>query len=61
MATSRTQETRPSRAKKPRYEAVIDLSPLPYDEFLALKNSNAVNGVLVPILVAGGGPFAECP
>ena len=56
MATSRTQETRPSRAKKPRYEAVIDLPPLPYDEFLALKQSIAVNGVVVPILVAGGGP-----
>ena len=27
----------PSRAKKPRYKAVIELPPLPYDEFVALR------------------------
>lgn len=43
---------RPRRAKKTRYETVLDLPPLPYEDFLALKNSIAVNGVLVPILVA---------
>ena len=46
---------RPGRSKKTRYEAVLDLPPLPYEDFLALKNSIAVNGVLVPILVADCG------
>ena len=44
------------RAKKPRYKAVIEFPPLPYDEFLALRNSIAANGLLVPILVDGHGP-----
>ena len=56
MATARLQGKTPSRAKKPRYKAVIELPPLPYDEFLALRNSIAANGVLVPILVDGHGP-----
>lgn len=56
MATARLQGKTPSRAKKPRYKAVIEFPPLPYDEFLALRNSIAANGTLVPILVDGHGP-----
>ena len=55
MPTPRSRGKKPSRAKKPRYEAVLDLPPLPYEEFLALKQSIAVNGVLIPILVADCG------
>jgi ParB-like chromosome segregation protein Spo0J len=56
MATARPNVKSPSRAKKPRYKAVIELPPLPYDEFLALEYSIAANGVLVTILVDGDGP-----
>jgi hypothetical protein len=41
---------------KVRYEPVLKLPPLPYEQFLALKDNIAVNGVLVPILVDGDGP-----
>jgi hypothetical protein len=43
-------------APKPRYEPVLKLPPLPYEQFLALKDNIAVNGVLVPILVDSDGP-----
>ena len=42
--------------KKPRYEAVLKLPPLAYDQFLALRDNIAVNGVLVPIIVDSNGP-----
>ena len=42
-------------SKKPRYEPVLKLPSLPYEQFLALRDNIAVNGVLVPILVAGEG------
>ena len=42
--------------KKPRYEPVLKLPALPYDQFLALKDNIAVNGVLVPIIVDSNGP-----
>ena len=38
-------------ARKVRYEPVLKLPPLPYEQFLALKDNIAVHGVLVPILV----------
>src|SRR5262249_28369272 len=41
---------------KVRYEPVLKLPPLPYDQFLALKYNIPVNGVLVPILVDSDGP-----
>ena len=36
---------------KPRYQPILKLPPLAYDQFLALRDNIAVNGVLVPILV----------
>jgi DNA modification methylase len=43
MATSGTLENRPSRAaKRPRYEAVIELPPLPPEQYEALKGSIAL-------------------
>jgi DNA modification methylase len=42
--------------KKPKYEPVLQLPPLSYEEFVALKDNIAVNGVLVPILVDSDGP-----
>ncbi len=55
MATdARTKGT--ARPRAPRYEAVLHLPTLPYEQFTALRDSIAVNGVLVPILVDGDGP-----
>ena len=48
--------TAKNKSPKPHYEPVLKLPPLPYDQFLALKDNIAVNGVLVPILVDGTGP-----
>lgn len=45
-----------ARPRTPRYEAVLHLPSLCYEQFLALRDSIAVNGVLVPILVDGDGP-----
>jgi len=42
--------------RKVRYEPVLKLPPLPYDQFLALQDNIAVNGVLVPIIVDSDGP-----
>ena len=42
-------------ARKVRYEPVLRLPPLPYEQFLSLKDNIAVNGVLVPIVVDGNG------
>src|ERR1051325_4552998 len=42
--------------KKPGYEPVLKLPPLPYDQFLALRDNIAVNGVVVPIIVDSDGP-----
>jgi DNA modification methylase len=46
-----------SRVKKTRYRSVIELPPLPNDQFVALRDSIAVNGVMVPILVDSDGPI----
>ena len=43
-------------AKKPRYTSVLSLPSLPPDQFAALRDNIAVNGVLVPILVDSEGP-----
>ena len=42
--------------KKPKYEPVLKLPPLSYEEFAALRDNIAVNGVLVPIMVDSDGP-----
>ena len=38
------------------YEPVLELPPLPADQYEALRSNIALNGVLVPILVDSGGP-----
>ena len=43
-------------ATKVKYEPVLKLPPLSYEEFTALRDNIAVNGVLVPILVDSDGP-----
>ena len=44
--------TAKARAKSAhRYQPVLKLPALPYEQFLALKDNIALNGVLVPILV----------
>lgn len=42
-----------TRTRKPTYEPVLRLPPLAHDDFMALRDSIAVHGVLVPILVDG--------
>lgn len=46
---------KPRRAKVPRYEPVLELPPLPFEQYAALKDNIALNGVMVPILVDGVG------
>ncbi len=46
----------PSKAAKPAYEPVLELLPLPADQYEALRSNIALNGVLVPILVDSCGP-----
>jgi DNA modification methylase len=48
-----------TRTKKPVYAPVLKLPPLPYEQFVALRDNIAVNGVLVPILVDSDGPRRE--
>jgi ParB-like chromosome segregation protein Spo0J len=50
--------TRTVRAKV-KYVPVLKLPSLPYEQFLALKDNIAVNGVLVPILTDGGRPVCQ--
>jgi DNA modification methylase len=52
MPSVRTKTER----KPPVYEPVLKLPPLRYEDFVALKDNIAVNGVLVPILVDSEGP-----
>jgi hypothetical protein len=47
------------KTRKPVYEPVLTLPLLPYEQFVALRDNIAVNGVLVPILVDGGGPRSK--
>jgi DNA modification methylase len=61
MATAhRSKKTgpaaKPSKARKPVYEPVLDLPPLPYDQHVALKDNIALNGILQPIVVDSDGP-----
>ena len=54
MTKIQTRTTR--RTTKPIYEPVLKLPPLRYEDFVALRDNIAVNGVLVPILVDSDGP-----
>ena len=58
MARS-TTKTRSKRVRKTKYESVLELPNLSYEEFSALKDSIAVNGVLVPIIVDSDGPIRK--
>ena len=44
------------RPKKLKYEPVLKLPPLSYEDFTPFEDNIAVNGVLVPILVDSDGP-----
>lgn len=50
------QPTRSSRTKLPRYEPVLELPPLPFEHYTALRDNIALRGVMVPILVDSDGP-----
>ena len=52
----RTKTKKPTRV---RYKAVLNLPPLPPDQYAALKANISVNGVLVPILVDSDGPVRK--
>ena len=45
-----------TRTRKPCYKPLVKLPPLPPDQYEALRQNIAVNGVLVPILVDSDGP-----
>jgi len=59
MRTTARKRTTAKKTHKPVYEPVLKLPALPYEQFLALRDNIAVNGVLVPILVDGDGPMCE--
>jgi hypothetical protein len=44
------------KTKKTVYQPVLKLPALPYEQFTALKENIALNGVLVPIIVDSDGP-----
>jgi ParB-like chromosome segregation protein Spo0J len=50
--------TRATKARD-RYQPVLTLPKLPYDQFMALRDNIALNGVLVPILTDGGRPVCR--
>ena len=54
MAKTKTRTIR--HTTKPIYQPVLKLPPLRYEDFVALRDNIAVNGVLVPILVDSDGP-----
>lgn len=49
-------KTKPVKKRPPKYTPVLELPPLAYEEFTALRDNIAVNGILVPILVDSSGP-----
>jgi site-specific DNA-methyltransferase (adenine-specific) len=46
-----------SKANPPHYKPVLELPPLPFEQYTALRDNIGVNGVLVPILVDCDGPL----
>lgn len=57
MATVKT--TSKKSTKKVRYEPILKLPPLPYEQFVGLRDSIALNGVLQPIIVDSDGPVRK--
>jgi hypothetical protein len=51
-----TAQSRRKATSRPQYESVLDLPPLTPEQYEGLRDSIAVQGVLVPILVDGDGP-----
>lgn len=51
--------SRSVKTKKIHYEPVLELPPLSYEDFSALRDSIGVNGVLVPIVVDSNGPIRQ--
>ena len=45
--------------KRALYEPVLQLPPLSSEDFMALRDNIAVNGVLIPIMVDGDGPLRK--
>ena len=52
-------KTKARTTRKPRYEPVLKLPPLPPDQYEALKANIAVHGVLVPIIVDSDRPVRK--
>jgi hypothetical protein len=50
--------TKTTKAKV-RYSSVLNLPKLPYNQFMALRDNIAINGVLMPILTDGGSPVRK--
>lgn len=50
---------RTATRRRLKYQPVLRLPLLPHDQFLALRDNIAVNGVLVPILTDGGVPVRK--
>jgi ParB-like chromosome segregation protein Spo0J len=48
-------KTTRKKTKKPVYQPVLKLPALPYEQFVALRDNIALNGVLVPIIVDSDG------
>jgi DNA modification methylase len=60
MATGKVTTKKTARAtKRIKYEPVLKLPALPYEQFVALRDNIAVHGVLVPILVDSDGPVRK--
>jgi predicted methyltransferase len=49
--------TKTGTPRKAKYKPILKLPPLPPEQYEALRDNIAVNGVLVPILVDGDGPL----
>jgi len=52
-----TAKAKQKKAAQVKYEPVLKLPPLSYEEFTALHDNIAVNGVVVPVIVDSNGPL----
>ena len=57
MESKRMSNARLPPSLTPRYKSVLRLPPLSEEELQGLRDSIAIHGVLVPILVDGAGPM----
>jgi DNA modification methylase len=57
MKKTARSEHQESGFQKSKYEPVLELPPLSPEQFSALRDNIALNGVLVPILIDGRGPI----